>query len=271
MERKEIATFITAKLQQNSESLKEFYHQSGSIPYFFLDDLLPKDVAEKASDLFPNKEEMVLKKSLKEDKYVSAQMNLHPPLIEEILFAFQDPRVIKEVEYITGIPDLLADEELYAGGISLMAQGQYLKPHLDNSHDKDRQHYRVLNLLYYLNPDWNKENGGNLEIWPEGIKNNPVEITSQFNRLVVMATHRYSLHSVNEVKVPEERKCISNYYFSVDSPEDVHYFHVTSFYGRHTMLEKFQLKVDRILRNLIRKTLPKNIFKNPHYYKKSGK
>ena len=31
-----------------------------------------------------------------------------------------------------------------------MPQGNYLKPHLDNSHDRDRKRYRVLNLLYYV-------------------------------------------------------------------------------------------------------------------------
>ena len=29
-----------------------------------------------------------------------------------------------------------------------MPKGNYLKPHLDNSHDRDQQRYRILNLLY---------------------------------------------------------------------------------------------------------------------------
>jgi Rps23 Pro-64 3,4-dihydroxylase Tpa1-like proline 4-hydroxylase len=35
-----------------------------------------------------------------------------------------------------------------------MSKGAYLRPHLDNSHDKNRKRYRVVNLLYYVTPDW---------------------------------------------------------------------------------------------------------------------
>jgi Rps23 Pro-64 3,4-dihydroxylase Tpa1-like proline 4-hydroxylase len=104
---------------------------------------------------------MILKKSLREFKYVAAQMNKYNPLLEEIVYAFQDPRIVQIVGEITGIEELIPDENLYAGGISLMAKGNYLEPHLDNSHDKDRENYRVLNLLYYVTPDWKTGFGGN--------------------------------------------------------------------------------------------------------------
>lgn len=45
-----------------------------------------------------------------------------------------------------------------------MAKDNFLNPHLGNSHDKDRECYRVLNLLYYVTPNWSHEQGGNLEL-----------------------------------------------------------------------------------------------------------
>ena len=56
------------------------------------------------------------------------------------------------------IDNLEFDETLYAGGISLMKNKDFLNPHLDNSHDKDKKKYRRLNLLYYVTPDWKYEN-----------------------------------------------------------------------------------------------------------------
>ncbi len=46
---------------------------------------------------------MMLKKSLRENKYVAAQMDKYASILEEIIYAFQDPGVLKAVEEITGI------------------------------------------------------------------------------------------------------------------------------------------------------------------------
>lgn len=140
-------------------------------------------------------------------------MNKYSPFLEEVIYAFQDERVVQLISEICGIQQLLPDENLYAGGLSLMAKNNYLNPHLDNSHDKDRNRWRVLNVLYYVTPNWTLENGGNLEVWPNGIKQNPITIESKCNRLVIMATHQQSWHSVSKVLIDDVRCCVSNYYF----------------------------------------------------------
>ena len=161
------------------------------------------------------------------------------------------------------------DDHLYAGGISLMAQGNFLNPHLDNSHDKDRGLYRVLNLLYYVTPDWSHEQGGNLELWDQGPKEPQREITSQFNRLALMATHEKSWHSVSEVTVDRARCCVSNYYFSAQPLEDHEYFHVTSFRGRPEQpVRDLVLQGDGALRQGIRKVFKKGIVDTKHAYEK---
>ena len=44
-----------------------------------------------------------------------------------------------------------------------MSKNDFLNPHIDNSQDIHRRHYRRLNLLYYVAKDWNINDGGNLE------------------------------------------------------------------------------------------------------------
>ena len=51
-----------------------------------------------------------------------------------------------------------------------MKKNQFLNPHLDNSHDKDRSRWHVLNLLYYVTPNWQEDFGGNLELWTNGLQ-----------------------------------------------------------------------------------------------------
>jgi Rps23 Pro-64 3,4-dihydroxylase Tpa1-like proline 4-hydroxylase len=97
-------------------------------------------------------------------------MNKYSSALEGIVYAFQNPRVLKVIEEITGIQGMVPDENLYAGGISLMAKDNFLNPHLDNSHDKNRQMYRVINLLYYVTPDWREEYGGSWNYGTTGPK-----------------------------------------------------------------------------------------------------
>lgn len=269
MNRQDIALQIIERLNPKKESLKKDFFLSDRINSCFIDDLLDESLALNIAHSFPRKEEMSQRKTLSEYKYVAVQMDRYSPILEEIIYAFQDPRVLSLIQDITGFSTLLPDENLYAGGISLMDQGCFLNPHLDNSHDKDRKNFRVLNILYYVSPDWKESSGGNLELWDNGLKSKPRTIVSKFNRLVIMITNRISYHSVNQVLADSQRCCVSNYYFSPISAENNDYFHVTSFRGRpEEKMKDFVLSADILLRNGIRKFFPKGLVKPWHVYKK---
>jgi Rps23 Pro-64 3,4-dihydroxylase Tpa1-like proline 4-hydroxylase len=269
MNRKEYAALIQARLGAEADRMRSEFPKY-TVQSCFIDNLLPEELALEIFHAFPDKSTMTLKKSLRENKHVAAQMNQYNPILEEIVYAFQDPGVLDLVAQITGIQEMVPDDRLYAGGISLMAQGNFLNPHLDNSHDKDRERYRVLNLLYYVTPDWSHEQGGNLELWDEGPKAPQREITSHFNRLALMATHEKSWHSVSEVTVDRSRCCVSNYYFSAKPLEDHEYFHVTSFRGRPEQpVRDLVLQGDIALRQGIRKIFKAGIVENKHVYEKT--
>ncbi|HEY8068302.1 MAG TPA: 2OG-Fe(II) oxygenase [Burkholderiales bacterium] len=266
MTRTEIAALIVPRLQAGRASAAAHYADRH---YFVVDDLLPEDLARSIYRDFPDSTKMMLRKTIRERKFVTAQMNAIAPLLEEVVYAFQDLRVVAEIAEITRLREVEPDEKLYAGGISLMGPGHYLHPHLDNSHDMQRERYRILNLLYYSTPDWNLENGGNLELWPDGTKAAPHTIHSRFNRLVVIATDRKSWHSVSEVLADRNRTCVSNYYFSKLSPEEEDFFHVTSFHGRPGQpVRDLLLRGDAALRAFIRKIAPGGLRTTKHYYKK---
>ena len=264
-----LADLILEKLTTQKEILKKEFNKSGRINSCVIDDLLPEEIANEIYEAFPSPEEMKVYKSLRENKRIAAQMDLYDPLLEEAVFAFQDPRIVKIVEEITGLKEMIPDEHLYAGGISLMATGNFLNPHLDNSHDNDRRHYRVLNLLYYCTPNWDLENGGNLELWDNGMNKPQRVIHSKFNRLVLMITNKSSIHSVSKVVAQGKRCCVSNYYFSEKPAEANEYFHVTSFYGRpEEPVKNVFLRLDAFLRQSIRIITGKRVVKTKHIYKK---
>jgi Rps23 Pro-64 3,4-dihydroxylase Tpa1-like proline 4-hydroxylase len=266
--RKEIADLILEKLKGYREAAAS---QFADRRCFIVDGLLPEQLVHAVYGSFPDPATMMLRDTLRERKFVTSQMNACKPLIEETVYAFQDPRVVEEVASITGLKRVEPDDKLYAGGISMMGPGHYLHPHLDNSHDLERRRYRILNLLFYTSPDWREEFGGNLELWPDGARSAPFTIPSVFNRLLVIATDRSSWHSVSRIRVERNRTCVSNYYFSPVSPEREDYFHVTSFRGRPEQpIRDILLRADALMRATIRKVFPKGLKRTRHLYEKKS-
>lgn len=269
MNRFEMAKCIADRLREERRRLWEEYRLPGTIPSFVIDNVLPQEVARGIFAAFPERGRMKFKNSIRERKFVAAQMDQYDSILEEVVFAFQEDEVVKEIAEITGIARLEPDSNLYAGGISIMSKGHYLKPHLDNSHDAKQEKYRAVNLLYYVTPDWCLENGGNLELWDDGLENSPRTIQSSFNRLVLMATNQISWHSVSTINHEAMRCCVSNYYFCERSPEKNDYFHATSFRGRpDEPLRDVVMRADNALRTGFLKMTGTRVYKNPHIYKR---
>lgn len=260
---------ICRQLEQHKATLQAEFSRSSQIPTFHLDDLLDEQAVREIHAVFPHEQHMRELKSLREHKYVAMQLDQFDPRIEEIIYAFQDPKVVELITEITGIAGLFPDHQLYAGGISVMSQGNYLNPHLDNSHNKEQNAYRVLNLLYYVSPDWQPELGGNLELWDHGLHRPCRTIDYRFNRLVVMMTNRTSWHSVSPIAQARRRCCVSNYYFSFQSPSEREYSHATSFRARPGQpVRDVILQGDSFVRNHLPEGLKQRMRRPDHYYQK---
>lgn len=267
IDRREIADQIVKRLEPVIEQLAAEFAMPGRIGSCKIENLLSPELAHEIHLSFPSSEKMMLKRSIKENKHVAAQMDAFAPVLEEAVYAFQDPRVLEQISRITALNSLEPDIDLYAGGISAMSKGAYLRPHLDNSHDKSRGRYRVLNLLYYVTPNWQQEFGGSLQLWDEGPRGSPRTISSAFNSLVLMITNKESWHSVNEVLHDDRRCCISNYYFSRKSPNELDYFHATSFRSEPgEIVADLVMRADNALRTAVLNALGGKIWTNPHVY-----
>lgn len=255
-----LAGLIVARLEQaEAELIAQWRNPKGTrTRHFVLENVLPEEVANEIERAFPKDGAgFEDRDSFRERKKTLAQLGKTDPVLGAISIAFQEPRVIECVERITGMKGLEPDRSFYAGGLSMMFPGDFLNPHIDNSHDGERQRYRRINILYYLNPGWDEASGGNFELWDDAVKT-PRTIVSGFNRVVVMETNDHSWHSVSKVVAEHPRRCVSNYYFSKQSPNGRNYFHVTSFTGRPTEAIKRALgPVDNAMRNLLLRTFKK--------------
>lgn len=268
-----LAQLIVKRLEKDETALFESFSKLlAAVPtrHVAIDNLLPEDLAHGFYQCFPPQERMRRLSSFREKKFTFKQLDQVPMLLKNITLAMQSPGVVSVVERITGIAQQIPDPRLYAGGISMMVKGDFLNPHIDNSHDGDRKLYRRLNLLYYVTPEWKPEDGGNLELWNNEVEHAQV-IPSAFNRLVIMETNRFSWHSVSPVVQSGRRCCVSNYYFSKQSPERKDYFHVTSFSARPGQtFRRLISRVDNAFRMGIRRIISKGISRKDLYQPGKG-
>lgn len=133
---------------------------------------------------------------------------------------------IRQLQKITGIRKLYPDIGLHGGGLHIHGTGGKLNIHLDYSIHPKLKLQRKLNLIIYLEEDWNPNWGGNLEFWShDKEKNKPdkryVKIDNVFNRAVLFDTTKNSWHGFPDpLTCPggKYRKSLAVYYLT-DPPE----------------------------------------------------
>jgi len=244
---------ILSHLTENLHEHSKEWRTNSNTKYLIIDEILTSDQANHIYQSLPHSGEKMrtTKFFLKSKKKTSIKLNDFDKSIENIFKVFQDREILEIISKITGIKNLEADNTLYAGGLTMMLKGYYLRPHIDNSHNFERTKYRRLNLLFYLNPNWKKEYGGNLNLWNSKVSDSK-EIISNFNRLVIMETNKKSWHSVTEVKGSLPRFCLSIYLYTKESPTNKEYYHVTSFTG---IPEQPILRLYSLLDNFVRQSI----------------
>lgn len=150
---------------------------------------------------------------------------------------------------ITGIADLQYDPHYFGGGTHENRHGQDLDPHVDfNFHPITRQHRR-LNLIVYLNTEWQDEWGGSLQLHKDPYfdpsQDEIVTLTPLMNRCVIFETTESSWHGFARIELPQDkqqlsRKSFALYYYTDTRPaEETAEEHSTVYVERH-MPQRFQ-------------------------------
>lgn len=202
------------------ESRKEKYHTAQPYPFIVIDHFLEEWAAKKAMTQFPKVQDegWIHYVHVNEKKHGLNKMDLLPPFIQEVIKELNSPAFVKFVSELTGIPDLKADEMLEGGGLHQSKRGGFLNIHADFTvHPHKRTWRRRVNLLLYLNEDWQEDYNGHLELWSRDMKQCEQKISPIFNRCVLFNTDEDSYHGLPEtILCPEDmtRKSIALYYFT---------------------------------------------------------
>lgn len=148
---------------------------------------------------------------------------LFPDAVRKLNDALASPAFLDDLSAITGIPGLLADEQLVGGGMHITAAGGRLDVHVDFNYIEARQLHRRINLLLFLNPVWEERWGGYVQFWDRKVRRCEHAFAPLLNRCIVFETSSVSFHGVTPVAgdAPVARCSFAAYYYTRDARENL--------------------------------------------------
>lgn len=202
------------------EELSGTYCFSDPFPHIVIDNFLPLPLIEEIHSLFPSKK--LVDDIFFEDGYSGLHKRQVLPesceqKIRGIFHFFNSAPVLQFLEGLTTIESLIGDPYFQGGGFHEIFRGGKLGVHADFRVHSQLHLNRRINMLIYLNKDWNYDFGGELELWDKRMTSKIESIAPHFNRCVIFNTDSDSYHGhPDPLNTPDHitRKSIALYYYT---------------------------------------------------------
>ncbi len=210
------------------DRLRNQYRFAQPYPHIVLDNFLDPEILKAGLGEFPplNSGEWIRYVHFNERKFGKTDLDSFPPMLRAIVQELNSPRFIDFLSQLSGIKNLLADDSLEGGGLHQTGPGGRLNIHADFTvHPQRRNWRRRINVLVYLNENWQEAYGGHLELWDRKMRHCAHRVAPLFNRAVIFNTRSNSFHGHPEpLQCPEgvTRKSIALYYFTEEKNPFIH-------------------------------------------------
>lgn len=216
-----LENFVSAGVLESLPSLAGSFRAGQPFRHVVIDDFLAPDFCRDICEQFPEFSEA---HAMNENRQVGGKATRESvrslgPAFELADDLVQHPDFLALVEGITGVRQLHYDPWYFGGGTHENRQGQDLDPHIDfNYHPKSDQHRR-LNLIIYLNEEWDDAWGGSLQLhrdpYLEPAEDEIVTVTPLMNRCVIFETSEHSWHGFKRIELPGDKQDLSRKSFAV--------------------------------------------------------
>ncbi len=206
----------------NIHMLHEQYASGLPFPNIQLPDFLNQSFVKKLQSDFPTVTDKNWTHYIhyNERKHGLNKWAYLPLSAQNLITEMSQPAFISWLEQLTGIPNLLADSSLEGSGLHQTLPGGFLNIHADFTvHPRQKNWQRRVNVLIYLNEDWDEKWQGNLELWDEEMHKCIKSIPPTFNTAVIFSTGKKTYHgSPNPLSCPKgtSRKSIALYYYTLE-------------------------------------------------------
>ena len=200
MEKKEMSILFSdeylAKLQQLAKEKAAEYKANKPFPHIYFDNFLPVEAAEAALRDFPQPKQLAWNAfaGQNEKKLAFDLVEKLPDSIRDVLYFLNSRPMVQFLEVLTGIEGVIPDPYYVGGGLHQIERGGHLEVHADFNHHTKLNLDRRLNVLVYLNQDWEEEYGGHFELWNRDMTAAEKKILPLFNRCAIFSTTDFSYH-----------------------------------------------------------------------------
>jgi hypothetical protein len=237
---------VNPAVSRNAAELSARFASARPFPHVVIDEFLSEPFCAEICRQFPA---FSATGAVNEDgrvggKAVQEKVRGLGPAFKRLDDLVQSEDFLDLVGRITGIEQLRYDPWYFGGGTHENLQGQDLDAHIDfNYHPLTRQHRR-LNLIIYLNEQWQDEWGGSLQLHRDPTlppqSDEIVTVTPLLNRCVIFETSERSWHGFRRIDLPADRQHLSRRSFAV-------YFYTDSRPAEQTADEHSTIYIERHL------------------------
>ncbi|HEY6504950.1 MAG TPA: 2OG-Fe(II) oxygenase [Chitinophagaceae bacterium] len=243
-----------------SKELYAAFCTNQPIRHLVIDNFLEKEIADSIFASFPPIDEMKTHyKGLNEKKAEHSDFSQLHHSFDQLHQALASTAFISWLQNTTGISSLETIEDRLGYGLHQGANHSFLDIHIDYNLHPIKKLYRKLNLIIFVNKQWENDWGGHLELWDADVKNCIQSILPVFNRCVIFECSGISYHGYSKITVPEgiTRKSCYQYYF-IPVTDNVS-FHDTIFKPRpqESALKKIGTYTKDFTKNTAKKILLK--------------
>jgi hypothetical protein len=216
--------FDRERLRVLAESKSAQYHAARPFPHVVIDGLVPDAVLERVVDEFPAPSDRWRHfDDGNQRKYGGGTNEIDlGPTIRNVLSEFNSSAFVDFLQLLTGIAEpLIPDPHYRGGGLHQIEPGGYLEVHADFNRHPTFGLDRRVNVLVYLNSDWQPQWGGQLELWDRSMSHAEQRIEPVFNRTVIFSITDTAFHGHPEtLRSPpgSARRSLAFYYYSNGRP-----------------------------------------------------
>jgi len=204
---------------------REVYGNGVPFPFIKFDNFFNETLLDQVVDEFPDlaSEDSMEFNNSNERKFAGKGELSFGPQTRAFMHFLNSAPFLEFIQSITGIDEkLLGDPYFIGGGLHEIKRGGVLKIHADFNKHKLTGLDRRVNVLIYLNKEWNEKYGGHFELWDAAMTECGQRILPTFNTLAIFTTTDFSYHGHPiPLNCPEamSRKSLALYYYSNGRPD----------------------------------------------------